>query len=479
MVTTACPHLTLTDVGSQPVRVTFDGAPIVSDTGLLAVRALDRRLGVLAGLAALFPDPRARKYVTHSAEALLTQHVYQLLAGYPDANDAAALRHDPLFQILADVAPDPQRPLASAATLTRFQYAFTRRQAELPLQDRPVLLEVRAAQARRLKLVNRYLVDLFVRTRPAPPAEVILDADATDDPVHGGQHLGAYHGYYRQHQYFPLLVFDGHTGFPLAAWLRPGAVHASLGAPDVLAEVVAALRAAWPGVRVVLRGDSGLAVPAVYDFCEANDVHDALGYGTNAVLERATQQAADDVEEYYRAYGRRDPHVQRFAEVAGYQAGTWPHPRRVVAKVERTPQGSQRRFVVTDLTDAPEAVYRDFYVERGAVPEQPIGELKHGLRADRLSACGFCANALRLVLHVVAYALVVLVREAAAAAGLSAVARATVGTLRQTLWKVGAVVRVSGRRVWLQVSAGWPGQAVWIRLWAAIEGFAAARLRPG
>src|SRR5262245_54577148 len=133
MVTASSAHLTLDGVGPQPVRVTFDGAPIVSDTGLLAVRALDRRLGVLAGLAALFPDPPAPQYVTHSVEALLTQHVYQLLAGYPDANDAATLRTDPLFQILADVVPDPDRPLASPATLTRFQYAFTRRQADGPV----------------------------------------------------------------------------------------------------------------------------------------------------------------------------------------------------------------------------------------------------------------------------------------------------------------------------------------------------------
>src|SRR5262245_45027635 len=170
MVAAASPHLTVGCVGSQPVPLTFDGAPVVSDTGLLAVRALDRRLGVLAGLAALFPDPRARTYVTHSAAALLTQHVYQLLAGYPDANAAAAaLRADPRFPILADTAPDPRRPLASAATLTRFQYAFTRRQAERPAEGRPVLLEVRRAQCARLQLVNRYLVDLFIRTRRAPP----------------------------------------------------------------------------------------------------------------------------------------------------------------------------------------------------------------------------------------------------------------------------------------------------------------------
>jgi hypothetical protein len=478
MLLPATPHVTLRHAGPQQVLVTFDGPRLVSDAGLLAVRDLDRRLGVLAGLAEAFPDPRAPEFRTHSTEALLTQQVYQLLAGYPDCDDANALRTDPLFQILAGVAPDPDRPLASGSTLARFQYAFTRRQAELPLEQRPVLLEVRHDQCERLKVCNRYLLGLFIRTRRAPPAEVILDIDATDDPVHGGQHLAAYHGYYRQHQYFPLLVYDGHSGFPLAAWLRPGAVHASCGAVEVLAEVVAALRAAWPDVRILLRGDSGLAVPAVYEFCEDQGLAYVLGYGTNAVLERATAPALADVELYYAFYGRREPHVQRYEDIPGYQAGTWPQPRRVVAKIEHTPQGSQRRFVVTNLTAPAAAVYRDCYVRRGAVPEQPIGELKNGLRADRLSAHRFCANALRLVLHVVAQALVVLWREAAAAAGLAEVARSSVATLRQGLWKVGAVVRVSAQRVWLQVSASWPGRQVWAQLCAAVAAFVAALAAP-
>jgi hypothetical protein len=159
--------------------------------------------------------------------------------------------------------------LASASTLARFQYAYTRRQAELPAEDRPVLLEVRAAQTGRIKILNGYLVELFIRTRRTAPAEVILDVDASDDPVHGHQALSGYHGYYRQHQYLPLFVYDGATGFPLAAWLRPGTVHASLGAVAILDAIVTALRAAWPGVRIKVRSDNGLAVPAVYDYCEA------------------------------------------------------------------------------------------------------------------------------------------------------------------------------------------------------------------
>jgi hypothetical protein len=185
------------------------------------------------------------------------------------------------------------------------------------------------------------------------------------------------------------------------------------------------------------------------------------------VLQRATDCAAADVELYYAFYGARDPWVQRFEEVRGYQADTWTQPRRIVAKIERTPQGSQRRFVVTNLVDPPERVYRGFYVQRGAIPEQPIGELKNGLRADRLRASGFCANALRLLLHVVAYAIVVLFREAAA--GVSEVATATVGTLRQRLWRVGAVLECGHRRLVFHVSANWPDQGLWLRVTEAVR----------
>ena len=456
-------------LSAREVCVTFDGECVVSDTGLLAVRALDKSLGVLADLAARLPDPRSPKYIHHSAEALLIQEVYQILAGYPDLHDADHLRSDPLFQILADVVPDPLHPLASGSTVARFSYAYTRRQAELPPEERPVLLEVDRAQSQRLRLLNDYLVELFLRTRRQVPAEIILDVDATDDPTHGQQTLSAYHGYFRQHQYFPLLVYDGATGFPLAAWLRPGTASASCGAADILAPILARLRAAWPGVRITLRGDSGLAVPEMYTFCEGQDVRYVFGFGSNEVLKRATAQALADVELYYHFYGRREPHVQRFEEIPGYQAGTWPHPRRIVAKIEHTPQGSQRRFVVTDLAEAPAVVYREWYVPRGAVPEQPIGEMKNGLEADRLSACGFRANAFRLLVHTVAYALVVLFREAAAA--VPEVATAQVSTLRQRLWKVGAVVRVSTRRVWLQVSATWPGRQLWWRVQEAVARF--------
>lgn len=395
-------HFTLWNLGSQQIHVDFHGGRLVADAGLLAVRALEKPLGIIAALAERLPDPRSPQYIEHSLEAILTQEVYQILAGYPDYNDAQDLRHDPLFQILADVSPESDNPLASGSTLARFQYAYTRRQAEVPLAERPVLLEMRAAQTSRIKIFNDYLVDLFIRTRRSPPTEIILDVDASDDPVHGHQTLSGYHGHYRQHQYLPLYVYDGATGFPLAAWLRPGTVHASLGATDILDTIVTKLRAAWPAVQIRVRSDNGLAVPAMYDYCESHHLPYAFGYASNAVLQRATEQALTDLEVYHHWYQHREPSVQRFESLNSYQADSWPHPRRIVAKIEVTPQGSQRRFVVTDLTDPPEVVYRDFYVQRGKVPEQPIGEMKNGLRADRLSACGFCANSFRLLVHTLA-----------------------------------------------------------------------------
>jgi Transposase DDE domain group 1 len=466
-------HFTWWSVGSQQIQVAFDGGCIVSDAGLLAVRALEKPLGVIAGLARRLPDPRSPRSIEHSAEALLTQAVYQILAGYPDFNDAQQLRGDPLFQILADVCPDADNPLASGSTLARFQYAYTRRQAEVPRDERPVLLEVRAAQTGRVKVLNQYLVELFIRTRRTPPPEVILDVDASDDPVHGRQALSGYHGYYRQHQYLPLFVYDGATGFPLAAWLRPGTIHASLGAAEILDAIVTALRAAWPGVRIQVRSDNGLAVPGLYDYCEAHGLPYAFGYATNPVLQRATEQALADLQLYYHFYGHREPVVQRFEALDDYQADTWPHPRRIIAKIEVTPQGSQRRFVVTNRAEPAAMIYRDFYVQRGKVPEQPIGEMKNGLRADRLSASGFCANAFRLLVHALAYAIVVLFREAVA--GLPELARATVSTLRQRLWKLGAKVVTTARRIWFHCSQTWPLQDLWRRVLAAVQAFAAQR----
>ena len=181
-----------------------------------------RRIGFLAGLAERWPDPRSQAYVQHSTEALLVQQVYQILGGYADWNDAQPLRDDPLFRTLVGIAPDQERGLASGSTLARFHHAYTRRDAELPPEERPVLLEQQQAQCQRIKLGNAYLVETFRRTRRRQPGVLILDRDATDDATHGAQVLSGYHGYFGQHQYFPLLVYEGVSGFPLGGVAATG-----------------------------------------------------------------------------------------------------------------------------------------------------------------------------------------------------------------------------------------------------------------
>jgi Transposase DDE domain group 1 len=476
MSTDCSQQLTFWDLGTQQVTVDFDGGRVVTDAGLLPLRLLDKELGVLSAIAARLPDPRAQKFVTHTREAILTQEVYQILAGYPDGNDAQVLREDPLFQTLVDVTPDAERELASGSTLNRFHHAYTRRQAELPLAERPVLQEIDAALTKRLRILNAYLPELFIRTRRTPPKFVILDVDPTDDPTHGQQVLSFFHGYFDQHQYFPLLVFDGDSGFPLAAWLRPGTVHASCGVVTTLRSIVAALRAAWPDVLILLRGDSGLAVPEVYEFCEAEGLLYAIGYSSNDVLKERTAWALRDLETYYACYRHREPEVQRFEVIEDYQAESWSRPRRIVAKIEINRHGINRRFVVTNLSGHGQGIYHGFYVQRGNVPEKPIGEMKNGLQMDRLSFHRFRANGLKLLEHTLAYALVVLHRHAVAA--IPEIAKAEVNTLRQKLWKVGAVVKTSVRRIWFHLSETWPHRDLFVRVYQAVQDFVQSLRQP-
>jgi hypothetical protein len=301
---------------------------------------------------------------------------------------------------------------------------------------------------------------------------VILDIDPSDDPTHGQQVLSFFHGYYDQHQYYPVFVFDGVSDFPLAAWLRPGTVHASCGAVTTLQPIVQALRAAWPDVTILVRGDSGLATPEVYAFCEAQGLLYAFGYSSNNVLKERTESALRDLETYYAFYQQREPSVQRFEVLEDYQADSWSRPRRIVAKIEINRHGTNRRFVVTNLSGDGQGIYHGFYVQRGDVPERPIGELKNGLHMDRLSFHRFRANGLKLLEHTLAYALVVLHREATAS--IPEIAHAEVNTLRQRLWKVGAVVKTSVRRIWFHLSTSWPQRRLFERVYVAVQQFIAS-----
>ena len=472
MFTVCSEQLTFWDLGKQQIVAGFDGGQLVTDAGLLPLRELDKRLGVLSGLAALLPDPRSQNYVIHTCEALLTQQVYQIIADYPDCNDANLLRNDPLFQTIVDVSPGADRPLASGSTLARFMQAYTRRQANLPEAERTIEGEVGAALNHRLKILNDYLPQLFIRTRRQTPTYVIIDLDPSDDPTHGQQILTGFHGYYDQHQYFPLYVFDGETGFPLAAWLRPGTVSAACGVLSTLKTVVDHLRAAYPNVLILVRGDTGMAVPDLYEYCEAEGLLYAFGFGSNQVLKDRTETWLSDLELYYNWNSHREPEVQRFEMIEDYQAANWSRPRRIVAKIEINSFGTNRRFVVTNMSGHPQGIYKGYYVQRGNVPEKPIGELKNGLNADRLSFHHFRANAFKLLEHVMAYALIVLHREATAA--VPEVARAEVNTLRLKLWKVAARVNTSVRRIWFHFSETWPHRHLWTRVHQALQQFVAA-----
>jgi hypothetical protein len=462
-------QLELFEVGRQQVTLTFDGGDVVSDAGLLPIRELDQQLGILAEAARRLPDPRTQQFVVHSAERILTQQVYQILAGYPDGNDAQLLRDDPLFKTIAGVDPrEKDRPLASGSTINRFHHAFTRREAEKPIEERDVIFEVRRAQTERITALNDFLVDVFVRTRKEPPDRIIIDLDPTDDPTHGEQQLSLFHGYYKQHQYFPMLVFEGNTGMPLGAWLRPGTLGAGCGAADMLRTIVERVRQHWPDVTISVRGDNGVAGPEMYDYCEAENLQYAFGYSTNSVLKRRVRE--EELEENARLLwwisGRKP--FQMFHTFEDYRADSWPHPRRLVTKVEITRTGGRNiRYVVTNMTGHPRDIYHGFYTQRGNVPERPIGELKNGLSMDRLSSHRFLANSHKLMVHVLAYLLHALFREANAET--PEVATMEVGTARVRLFKVGALMCASHRRIWFRVASHWPGADLLARAANAVK----------
>jgi hypothetical protein len=263
-------------------------------------------------------------------------------------------------------------------------------------------------------------------------------------------------------------VFDGETKFPLSGWLRSGTAHASWGAVETLEELVRLLREVWPEVEILVRADTGYAVPGLYEFCEANNVKYVIGYASNNVLKAKTQLTMNYVQAIGELYG--EP-VRQFQEVRDYQAESWDQPRRVIAKCETTASGGiNRRFVVTNLTEPAEVVYSEIYVKRGDGGERPIQELKHGLEIDRLSSHRFFANAFLMQCHLLAYALFILFREANAE--VPEVAEHTLETVRSRVFKIGAVVRVSTRKIWFHASASWPGRDTFRRVCAAVTAFA-------
>jgi hypothetical protein len=426
--------------GDANLLVRFDGGQLTSDGGVPWVARAEEALGVCTALAACVPEWR-RGGVRHSLEMLVRQRVFQIACGYADQDDADTLRSDPLFKLACGRRPVSEPDLASQPTLSRLENAVDRHAVE------------RLAEA---------LADLYVRERgrAGAPARILLDLDGTDDPAHGEQEGVAYHGYYRQHMYHPLLVFDGDTGHLITAVLRPGDVHGSRFVVLVLRRLLRKLRAAWPTVPVELRADSGFAIPRLYAWCEANDVEYTIGLIPNPVLERL---AAPLLEQARAQSVEQGGAKVRLAGAAPYQAGSWPHARRIIFKAEILLKGPNTRFVVTSRTDDPLVIY-DHYVDRGE-SENWIKDLKNALAADRLSDHRFWANAFRLLLHAAAYWLLDQLQRWLRSAQTP---RLQFDTLRLRVIKIGGWVRERFfphiPDVCVHLSSHHPGRDLWLRL---------------
>lgn len=431
--TVAATPLTFVPAAALPLQVDFAGGRLTSDGGLAWVAEADAALGLSPRLGAVIPD--RRRHRRHDRLTVLRQRLYQIACGYADQNDATSLRTDPLLKVVCGRLPETDPDLASQPTLSRFENAISRTTC------------YRLAVA----LGEVYLA---ARERTGPPTHVVLDLDSTDDPTHGHQEQTAFHGYFRQHMYHPLLVFDGETGQLITAVLRPGTVHASHGVVPILSRVVAAIRARWPQVTLELRADAGFAVPALYAYCEQTRITYTLGLARNARLLAlaAPLQAAVGTAAVAAAV---DSPVRRFAEVS-YQAASWPQPRRVIIKAEQLPLGLNTRFVVTTRSDPPETLYR-WYTARGEI-EHWIKDLKLGCSADRLSCHRFLANQVRLLLHAAAYWLLTTLRDWLRAQGHD---RLQLSTLRLRLVKLGGRVRQLATRLHLRLPSSHPGEGLW------------------
>jgi hypothetical protein len=439
MVDSATPTHRFPTRAGVPLEAAFDAGRLTSDGGLPWLAEADQALGLCAALAACVPDWR-RGPVRHALETLVRQRVYQIACGYEDQNDATTLRTDPLLKLVCGRQPLSGVDLASQPTLSRLEQAAADRHTIAALAEALVALYVRE------------------RSRTGAPTHVVLDLDGTDDPAHGQQPEMAYHGYYGQHMYFPLLVFDGTTGQVICAVLRPGNVHGSRFAVLVLRRLLARLRAAWPEVEIELRADSGFAIPRLYAWCEAQRVDYTIGLIPNPRLEALAAPLLTEARTQSAA--QAGAKVRLVGETT-YQAGTWPIARRVIFKAEVLAKGPNTRFVVTTRTDAPAAIY-DWYVDRGEA-ENWIKDFKNALRADHLHDHRFWANAFRLLLHAAAYWLLDTLRRWLAAI-VPDDAAIQLDTLRLRLLKIGGRVRELSGRIRLHLASSHPGEPLWIAL---------------
>ena len=422
-------------VGRRVVEGRFDGGSMTSDGGVMLLSQTDRRLGLLDAAARCIADPRNPLLITHAVRDMLRQRVYGLALGWEDLNDHAALRQDVAMQTAVGV----DREVASAPTLCR--------------------LESWADRATAVRL-HRLLVEQFIASFKTAPEELVLDFDATDNPLHGQQEQRFFHGYYDSYCYLPLYVFCGQQ--LLCAYLRPSRIDAAQHSAAILKLLVRRLREKWPEVRIIFRGDSGFCRQRIINWCERSGVHYIVGLARNARLQAQVEYAQLALKDDYERTGQK----QRLIDEFSYAAQSWPHERRVITRLEWGDQGCNPRFVVTNLQGEAGALYDKLYCQRGEA-ENRIKEAQVGLFATRTSCHVFAANQLRMLLAALGYVLIERLRALALQG--TTLATAQVDTLRIKLLKVAAVVTRNTRRIRLYLASNWPSAATFAQAMRALR----------
>jgi hypothetical protein len=415
-------------VGRRVIEANFDGGDLSSDGGLMLLRRVDERIGLTRAVAAVFSDPRDPARITHRLRDLLAQRLYGLCCGYEDLNDHDSLRSDLLMQTAVGRA----EALASSPTLCR--------------------LETRATRAQAVAL-HGVLVEQFIASHKTAPGELVLDIDASDVPLHGRQELAEFHAYYDQHCYLPLYVFCGQS--LLACVLRRSRIDGAKNAAAVIKLLVARLRQAWPQVRIIVRGDSGFCRQRLLRFCERAGVGYVIGLARNARLEARVALAELMLADEYGHSGVK----QRLIDEFTYAADSWNRERRVITRLEYGAQGTNPRFVVTNLEAEAVDLYERLYCARGEA-ENRIKEVQLDLFGTRASCHRFAANQLRVLLAALAYTLMQRLRAIALQA--TELERATAATIRVRLLKIGAAVVRNTRRVRILLASHHPLRAVFI-----------------
>ncbi len=429
----------------RPVVADFAGGAISSNGGGLLLREADRAIGLSERVALCFRDGRNPKLIEHTIETLVAQRVHGIALGYEDLNDHDDLRLDPVLGLLSDkvraTRPDCE-VLAGKSTLNRLEQA--------PETGDPRYHKISVDD----QAMEAVFVDLYLAAHATPPKRIILDLDATDDPLHGDQEGRFYHGYYRCYCYLPLYIFAGRH--LLAAKLRRADIDGSAGAQEEVARIVAQIRAAWPDVEVWLRADSGFAREELMAWCEANAVEYVFGLARNSRLEKAIAEEMARARDRCEASGKP---VRVFKEFSYSTLDSWSRQRRVVAKAEHLPGGANPRFIVTSLKKADikgRTLYDKIYCARGNM-ENRIKEFQLDLFSDRTSTATMRANQLRLWFSSLAYVLIAAVRRLGLAH--TTFAKATANTIRTRLLKIGALVRYSVRRIYVAMASACPNQS--------------------